>query len=268
MPRKWGYLPDKQDDRDYKFKTFLTEAVPKDIPSEMDLRKLMTPVEDQGSIGSCVANASVGSMEYLHARRMSRRWCCKRNDPRDYSRLFIYWFGREVDFNGDPQADTGMSIRGALKALKWYGVCQEKYWPYELSQWSIKPDEQAIKRASIRKLKDYYRVETGSEVLKALSRELPVIFGQIIRESFMSDEVKRTGMVPKPGEHEDEIGGHAMLAVGYDLKKNLVLVRNSWGTGWGIGGHCWIPLELFDVINYANDVQDAWVIRTHPQDGL
>jgi C1A family cysteine protease len=156
MKRKWGYKPDIPDKRDYKFATLNRKLSEKPTKQKVDLRDQMTAVEDQETIGSCVANASVGALEYLHAKR-SKRWCIFKGEPRDYSRLFIYYFGRSLDFGGDTSVDSGMTIRAAVKALQQFGVCKAEVWPYDLTKWHLKPDDNAIEKASVRKVNDYYK---------------------------------------------------------------------------------------------------------------
>lgn len=39
------------------------------------------------------------------------------------------------------------------------------------------------------------------------------------------------------------VGGHAYLLVGYDDKKGLALLQNSWGKDWGNKGRCWISYD-------------------------
>jgi C1A family cysteine protease len=61
--------------------------------------------------------------------------------------------------------------------------------------------------------------------------------------------------MPKPTENV--LGGHAVLAVGYDDSKSAVLVRNSWGSGWGLNGYFWLP---YDYITNPNLADDMWAI--------
>ena len=62
--------------------------------------------------------------------------------------------------------------------------------------------------------------------------------------------------MPKP--QEKVLGGHAVMAVGYDDSKQAVLVRNSWGTDWGIRGYFYMP---YGYITNANLCDDFWTIR-------
>jgi C1A family cysteine protease len=35
-------------------------------------------------------------------------------------------------------------------------------------------------------------------------------------------------------------GGHCILAKGVDIENKRFTLHNSWGTGWGMGGDCFI----------------------------
>lgn len=265
MERAFGYKKDIIDQRDFKAKKFFKSIKRRESIDKVDLRSNMSKIEDQGEIGSCVANASVGSLEYLHNRRiMNRTWCLKK---RDYSRLFIYWFARDLDEFGHPGIDSGTSIRVAIKAMKQYGICQEKYWPYKHNKWMIKPDDKAIQKASMRKVHDYFRVEDLDDLIDALSKKFPVIFGHEVYPSFMDKKVEDTGIISLPDRGNEELlGGHCQLAVGFNREKRIVIVRNSWGIKWGDNGHCYMPFMMFNKIASNQVVSDAWVIRSHPND--
>ena len=61
IKRKWGWKPDVPDHRDKVFKpTFIGR-----LPKKVDLRSQCSPIEDQGQLGSCTANALVGNLEFL-----------------------------------------------------------------------------------------------------------------------------------------------------------------------------------------------------------
>jgi C1A family cysteine protease len=79
-----------------------------------------------------------------------------------------------------------------------------------------------------------------------------------VYESFESDEVASTGVAPMPGVSEMVLGGHAVMAVGYDDKSSRFLARNSWGLDWGMGGYFTMPYAYLADNNLADDF---WTIR-------
>jgi len=54
------------------------------------------------------------------------------------------------------------------------------------------------------------------------------------------------------------LGGHAVLAIGYSDAKKLFIVRNSWGTDWGIQGYFMMPYEYL-ADRYLSD--DFWIVK-------
>ena len=105
----------------------------------------------------------------------------------------------------------------------------------------------------------YMRVpQTQAQIQQCLADGYPVVFGFTVYESFESDVVARTGVVPMPGKREKVLGGHAVVCVGYDRSKKAFLVRNSWGTSWGQGGYFWMPFAYLTNNNLADDL---WTVR-------
>ena len=250
MARKYGWKKDPKDHRDWQFKHVLKE-LETTLPAFVDLRGQLSPVENQENIGSCVANAVVGALEFLELKSLKcwLRWWTK---YRDLSRLFVYYNARQAD--GDVESDTGTTIRTAVKAVAQLGVCMEKTWPYDTTRWMDRPSDLAYKQAKVSEIKDYYRANAGTEVKQALALDFPVPFGATLFPSF--ENVGSDGKVPMPSG--EPIGGHAMLIVGYDNLKQVYIVRNSWGTDWGDKGYCYFPYAYLENPQLADDF---WVIR-------
>ena len=59
-----------------------------------------------------------------------------------------------------------------------------------------------------------------------------------------------------------DVSGHAVLAIGYDDERQLVLVQNSWGRAWSGNGTFWMPYDW--ITDYAA-TNDFWTIRTVSQ---
>ena len=86
----------------------------------------------------------------------------------------------------------------------------------------------------------------------------PFVFGFFVYEGFESPSTARTGIVDMPQPGERLLGGHAVMAVGYDDKSQRFIVRNSWGTGWGMKGYFTIPYMYLSSSMLADDF---WTIR-------
>ncbi len=242
----FGWKPDRPDHRD------LVMRVPPGkvkLALLVDLAAKMSRIEDQGDLGSCVANSSTTCLEFLYKQAGKKQ-------P-ELSRLFLYWYARFLD-GTDPNDDAGTFIRTAMKALSNYGVCTEDLWPYDVSKYSVKPGAPCLVDASNRQILRYYRTPSLVHIKLCLSEGFPVVFGFSVPESMFSDATASTGVVQYPSKNEGIVGGHAVLAVGYDEKKQLLKFQNSWGKSWGNKGYGYLPYR------YVTDnlASDFWTIRT------
>jgi C1A family cysteine protease len=242
VKRKYTCKKDRPDIHDYGFKASKPRTGP--LPKSVDLRSKMSPVVDQGQLGSCTANAIVsGLWEYL--------WLGVGNILQRFSRLFLYYFERFVE--GTVKDDSGAEIRDGMKILSKYGVCPESIWPYIIKKFTNKPVKKAIDAAGKYKIFEYRRINGLDELKAALADGQPVVFGFNVYQSFESDDVAKTGIVSMPKDGESLLGGHAVLAVGFDDTKGQVIVRNSWGDSWGDKGYFYMPYEVFNKL-----VMDMW----------
>ena len=93
---------------------------------------------------------------------------------------------------------------------------------------------------------------------KCLAEGFPFVFGFTVYDGFESASVAKSGKLnlPKPGEKV--LGGHAVCAVGYDDKAKRVIVRNSWGTDWGMKGFFTMP---YDYVSNSSLADDFWTLR-------
>jgi C1A family cysteine protease len=224
------------------------------IPDIKDMEHRMAPVFDQGQLGSCTGNAFVGALEYLENKK--HNFTYGTSDFIGLSRLFVYYNERLLE--GTLTQDAGAQIHDGIKALSSYGVCKEDLFPYDITQYRNKPSDAAYAEAKSRIITNFANVSINeNSFITALANSLPIVFGIMIYESFESDEVARTGLVPMPTPTEQCLGGHAVLVSGYNRTTRLLKVRNSWGADWGDNGYFYLP---FDYVFTANLAADAWVI--------
>ena len=134
-----------------------------------------------------------------------------------------------------------------MKAAAEFGVCTEDEWSYDTNLWSKRPPRSAYSSAKKNRIQKYYRVHDFEDIKAAIACQNPVVLGLHIFESFERGEVNRTGRAPMPNfEKEKYLGGHAVVACGWDNRTSQVLIRNSWGTRYGEDGYVYVPYEYFD----------------------
>lgn len=243
--KRYGWKPSLPDHRDLLFKNLPVEVTK--LPKKRDLSSNCSPVDNQGELGSCTAHALAGAVEYNEkAGKLSYI---------DVSRLFIYYNERVIE--GTVDHDAGAQLKDGIKSLATTGVCSEAIWPYHIDRFKVAPPLSANIDAGKRKIISYYRVVTLNEMKTALANGHPFVLGFSVYESFEGLGVAKTGIVNLPDKSERLIGGHAVLAVGYDDATKRFLIRNSWGNTWGQKGYFTIPYTYLSNPNLADDM---WVI--------
>ena len=247
MDRKFGWKPDIPDIRDVPFKMMMG-FVSTELPPYVDLRVMCSEIEDQKNVGSCTANALVGALEYLERKEKS--------EYKDLSRLFVYYNERVME--DSVKIDQGAMLRTGIKTLVKEGVCPEYMWPYTPDNFAVKPFAECYLAAQNHQILNYQRLETLQEMRACLAEGFPFVFGFAVYESIDSPITKETGTVNLPGQSERMMGGHAVMAVGYDDLKRRLIVRNSWGKGWGDKGYFTLPYEYVENSNLS---ADFWVIK-------
>jgi len=243
----YGWMPDVPDQRDLVFAT--ARAVT--LPPAVDLRPGCPPVYDHGPLGSCTANAIGAAIEYEQIRQ-------KEAKPFAPSRLFIYYNERVMEHTVGQ--DAGAQIRDGMKSVNKIGACPETDWPYVIANFTRKPPPGAFKDAPLGKAVSYQRViQTLDQMKGCLAAGFPIVLGISVYESFESQQVARSGVVPMPASREKLLGGHAILAVGYHDADERFMMRNSWGTSWGMKGYFTIP---YAYLTNSNLCDDLWTIQT------
>lgn len=237
---KLGYIFDIKDKRDFTTLPYL--KLTKSYPATVDLTPGFSPIEDQGNLGSCTANAAIGALEYLENQAYGKYL--------NASRLFLYKVTRNLmGLTGD----SGASMRDTAKAIRLFGVCPEKVKPYKTtSGWDTEPTAFMYAYALSYQPIDFYKVTGIDDIKQTLASKLPIIFGFDV----YWDNVPDDGILTMPDLDNDEpAGGHAVVACGYDEK--YLFFRNSWGKSWGINGYGRMPWD-YVILGIA---RDFWVLN-------
>lgn len=245
--RGLGWRPQKPDHRDVLYSS---PRPPGALPQQVDLRLQMPPVYDQGHLGSCTGNAIAGA---IHFDRMKQGL----QTPAPPSRLMIYYMEREIEHT--IRYDAGAEIRDGIKAVARNGTCFEDKWPYDEGRFAQRPDASCYAAAAKDRAVKYMAVAQIAQQLRGcLAEGYPFIFGFTCYPGLDSADVAQHGLLPMPAPGEAPIGGHAVLAVGYEDAARHFIIRNSWGPAWGDKGYFYMPYEYVQRPDLTSDI---WTIR-------
>ena len=246
--KRFGWIPDLPDQRDRIFRA--RAATLRALPPRVDLRPACPPIYNQGQLGSCTAQAIAAVLQFNQVKQQQA-------DVFTPSRLFIYYNERVV--LGTVDEDSGAMLRDGIKSVAKQGAPHESLWPHTVAKFKRKPTKPAYRDGEKHEAILYERVvQTTAQLKGCLADGFPFVFGFSVYESFESATVARTGTVRMPGRGEILVGGHAVVAVGYDEASRRFIVRNSWGDRWGRAGYCTMP---YDYLLDANLSDDFWAIK-------
>ncbi|HBN09878.1 MAG TPA: hypothetical protein DD435_14945 [Cyanobacteria bacterium UBA8530] len=205
---------------------------------KVDLRNKCSQIGDQGNMGACVGWASAGFREILEIKN--------REKFEKLSPMYMYFKLREVE--NQIYLDVGSKISDVMPLFENVGISPEEYWPYDVSRFEIAPPPIADANAGRFKIQAP-RSLAGRNIVKTMKYELtrgnPIIFGFQVFDNIY--DVGADAVLPLPGPKNYIVGGHAVVAVGYDDSRRVFIVRNSWGTEWGDHGYFYMPYDYFSI---------------------
>jgi len=229
-------VPSTGTETDWKFEDALAVGALQagQRPDEMDLRAEWWDVGDQGSTGSCVGWATAeGLMRYqlTQAGKIGR--------DQHLSPRYVWMGSKETDeFTTRPETfieASGTSLKAAVALCVKLGIVTEDVLPFRLKTTLYGGNEnQFWAAAAQRRAAAYYNVGRNLEIWKtSIAASNPVLVGLQVDATW--DNAAATGGELKAFQPGTVRGGHAVCAVGY-RQDGFIILRNSWGTGWGDKG--------------------------------
>lgn len=192
-----------------------------------DLRPLLGPVRDQGLRPTCMAFAASAAHEFHHGR----------TDPLCPEWLYYHAVTRAGDDH-----DAGLTTPHTIASLRRDGQPDEAAWPYCSAPPSSNWKPPAIPAELFYADADHSTVDLAT-IATSIDVQTPVLLTLLVDDTFMAwTTVEGEPVIEDAPPPFDDESGHAILAVGHGIiaGKSHLLIRNSWGEGWGDGGHAWI----------------------------
>lgn len=246
--RRYGRRYDKHDTRDWGLDTApVFRMGVNQLPPTCGLQQWAGPIKDQGQEGSCTGHAYSSIRELLARKYESKSPVLS---PQ-------YLYVRELMAESTFPEDNGAMPRTGCTILDEYGCCEESAYPYQAGRYQLPTSDQDT-NAKQWIGGAYHRISALPDVLSCIASGYPCSVGFTVYESFEGNW-STPGMMPMPKSDESVLGGHEVFALGYDIPNRVVLIQNSWGTGWGLEespGRFWMP---FDFIKNPDYVSDLWL---------
>lgn len=237
LPRGLGHkMPEAPDPRDYRIGSMLG-ALRGTAPEVMTLAEMVPEVRDQGQTQSCVGHAVNSALE-LRLLKLGVRF---RGSP-----LAAYTIGRML---GKQDLDETLKDEGSyaslvFKGLREWGVPADWEWQLGAEDVNEELPLDVLQGASRHRVQAWYRVDAPGrgridQLTQALGQGYPIAFAADVDRAFL-DVGRKDSLVKAFGA--ERVGGHMMCIVGYTTTKGerVFRVLNSWGTGWGDAGLCWM----------------------------
>jgi hypothetical protein len=193
------------------------------VTVEIDLRSNWSAARDQGLRNSCLAFATTDAHEAAHGLANSL----------SVEHLYYHAAQRMPNKTGA----LGLTFESTDNALVTDGQPPESDWQYQATDpnpWLPPP----VSRLWYGQLTIVYG-QSAAGVLAGLRANRPIVLGLKLTSEWLAvrdvrEPIRGTGA---------GLSGHAVLAVGFGEHQAagpVLLIRNSWGEGWGLQGHAWI----------------------------
>lgn len=225
-----------------------------EIPQSVDLTSRFPPPGNQGAQGSCVAWSLAYALK-SYQEEVERTWGLDSEQHR-FSPAYIY---NQVKLSN---CLGGSTYIDALNLLRREGVVSLRDFPYDEDDCTTQPTVAQRQLARTYAVADWRRVnvQDETEVKTQVAAGFPVLIGMVVDRPFFN--LRSETYDSFSGSN---LGGHAVVVVGYSDTRGAFKLINSWGPGWGDGGYGWISYRAFrQVAREGYVVQDIVAVSPTP----
>ena len=208
-----------QDPRDAAFRLHVPKGVLTPLPPSVDNRSKCSPIQDQGTLGSCTAHSIAGAVE-SNEKRTQRNlpWWMRIFGVSPVtpliriSRLFQYYASRLLD--NTTALDMGSTLRNSIKAAANFGVVAETLWPYVEDKFATNPPSSAWKEARSHRVTSYHAIKDGdlATMKAALAAKNLICFGFTVYDAMLSSDMSKTGLLCSPPARRTSSGRACRLS--------------------------------------------------------
>jgi hypothetical protein len=195
------------------------------VTSQVDFN--FGPAQDQGRRPTCLAFSLSDLNQFSHSSSAV------------FSAEYLYRSAAGTVPQWKP--GDGLPIRAGVNAVGAPGQPEIIYCPYEVDEPSETPPSVPVVPAPLFGSPIRTVASPKTSVCAALQNGRPI--GLVVRllTSFYQPV---DGRIAMNGHLVDGLHALVATALGHDVvtKDEFVLVRNSWGASWGIGGCAWLPM--------------------------
>ncbi len=221
------------------------DGVKTELPLAVDLSPYCPEVRHQGHILSCVGwAAGYGALSIQRAilNRCTDREVINRHA---HSALFLYNQIKPADCR------QGSRISDAMQFLSTQGDCLAGQFDFDINDCSQQPDTVISQQARRFAIQDFMTLFGANDspdhkierVKRAIARHKPVVIGMLVLRNFY--QLKNAEYWHPDLGNTSPAGGHALVVVGYDERREAFRLFNSWGKNWGDEGYIWVKYRDF-----------------------